>query len=359
MRQQLPDRCLRLLSRQYGVIASWQAEAAAVSSRYMQDLVRSGRWQRLHFGVYAAFTGEPPRGAVLWGAVLRTGPRSILSHETAAELDGLLERSKLIHVTVPQRQHKQPTAGIAIHRSDRVIDVRRQGRFPPRTMTEETVLDLASAATSFDTVISLLARACQRRLTTPYLIGESLARRARLHWRAEIEQALRDVADGVHSALEYRYLRDVERAHGLPAAERQALAIQNGRQIYRDARYRGYRVAVELDGSASHPAEQRWSDHHRDNAAAAEGLVTLRYGWPTSPSARARRRARSARCWPGAAGRARCDGADPGAGPEHAHHDPSPGRDGWRVLSGGRGPGSSPRPRAAARRWRPAAPGIS
>jgi hypothetical protein len=277
MRQQLPDRCLRLLSRQYGVIASWQAEAAAVSSRYMQDLVRSGRWQRLHFGVYAAFTGEPPRGAVLWGAVLRTGPRSILSHETAAELDGLLERSKLIHVTVPQRQHKQPTAGIAIHRSDRVIDVRRQGRFPPRTMTEETVLDLASAATSFDTVISRLARACQRRLTTPYLIGESLARRARL--RAEIEQALRDVADGVHSALEYRYLRDVERAHGLPAAERQALAIQNGRQIYRDARYRGYQVAVELDGSASHPAEQRWSDHHRDNAAAAEGLVTLRYGW--------------------------------------------------------------------------------
>jgi very-short-patch-repair endonuclease len=38
-------------------------------------------------------------------------------------------------------------------------------------------------------------------------------------------------------------------------------------------------VAVELDGSASHPAEQRWRDHHRDNAAAVDGVVTLRYGW--------------------------------------------------------------------------------
>jgi hypothetical protein len=262
------------------VIAGWQAETAGVSSRHMQDLVRGERWQRLHFGVYAAFTGAPPREAVLWAAMLRAGPRSILSHETAAELDGLLDkRSKLIHVTVPQPQHRQPTRGIVVHRSRRAIDVRRQRPFPPRTMTEETVLDLAGAAASFDDVVSLLARACQRRLTTPFLIGESLRRRGKLRWRAEIEQALGDVASGAHSALEYRYLRDVERAHGLPAAERQAPAAEHGRQIYRDVRYRGYRVAVELDGSASHPAEQRWRDHHRDNAAAVDGVITLRYGW--------------------------------------------------------------------------------
>lgn len=278
--QQLPDRCLRLLSSQRGVIASWQAQAVGISSGQLQNLVRYKRWQRLYFGVYAAFTGEPPREAVLWAAVLRTGPRSVLSHETAAELDGLLDkRSKLVHVTVPGPQHRPPVAGLAIHRSDRVIDVRRQRPLPPRTMPEETVLDLAGAAGSFDDVVSLLARACQRRLTTPFLIGESLERRARQRWRAEIGQALRDVADGVHSALEYRYRHDVERAHGLPAAERQARAAQDGRPIYRDALYRRYGVAVELDGGASHPAEQRWRDHRRDNAAAAGGVVTLRYAW--------------------------------------------------------------------------------
>jgi hypothetical protein len=277
---QLPRPCLRLLSRQCGVIASWQAEAASVSCRQMLNLVRSERWQRLHFGVYAAFTGEPTREAVLWGAVLRAGPRAILSHETAAELDGLLDRrSKAIHVTVPETQHRSPVAGIVNHRSMRELAVRRHGPLPLQTAVEETLLDLGEVAASFDDVVSLLARACQRRLTTPLLISETLGLRARVRWRTEIEQALRDVADGVHSVLEYRYLQDVERPHGLPTAERQAKATQNGRLIYRDALYRKYGVAVELDGDANHPAEQRGRDNRRDNAAAADGILTLRYGW--------------------------------------------------------------------------------
>ena len=280
MRQQLPDRCLRLLSRQCGVIATWQAEVAEISTRQIENLVRSGHWRRLHFGVYASFTGEPPREAALWAAVLRTGPWSILSHETAAELDGLLDkRSKLIHVTVPEPRHRPSVAGIAIHRSSRAIGIRQQGRLPPRTMTEETLLDLAQTATSFDDVISLLARACQRRLTTPFLISDALGQRAKMRWRAEIELSLRDVASGVHSPLENRYVRDVERAHGLPTPERQAQAEQRGRAIYRDARYREYGVVVELDGQASHPDERRWQDKHRDNASVAAGIVTLRYGW--------------------------------------------------------------------------------
>jgi len=305
MRQQVPDRCSRLLSRQYGVIANWQAEVAGISCRQMRDLVRNGRWQRLRFGVYASYTGEPSHEAVLWAAVLRAGPRAILSHETAAELDGLVDRrSKLIHVTVPEPQHRQPVAGLVIHRSSRAIGIRQQNRLPPRTMTEETVLDLAQAATSFDDVISLLARACQRRLTTPFLISETLGQRAKMRWRAEIELALRDVARGVHSPLEHRYVRDVERAHGLPIADRQAQAEQHGRLIYRDARYREYGVAVELDGRASHPDEQRWQDKHRDNAAAAAGIVTLRYGWAdvTERSCETAREVASvlaSRGWPG------------------------------------------------------------
>jgi hypothetical protein len=279
MRSELPKPCLQILSRQCGVIASWQAKAANISPRQMQGLIRSERWQRLQFGVYAAFSGEPSREAVLWAAVLRSGPRSILSHETAAELDGLRVRSRLIHVTVPERQHRSPVAGIAIHRSTRELAVRRQGRLPLRTAVEETVLDLAQVATSFDDVVALLARACQQRLTTPFLISETLRLRERARWRTEIEQALGDVDAGAHSVLEYRYVRDVERPHGLPVAERQVKAIQNGSVIYRDALYRKYGVAVELDGKVNHQAEQIWRDKRRDNVAAVDGLVTLRYGW--------------------------------------------------------------------------------
>ncbi len=246
----------------------------------MRDLERGGRWRRLHFGVYAAFTGQPPRPAVLWAAVLRAGPRALLSHETAAELDGLVDKpSRLIHVTVRSAQHRQPISGMVIHRSSRSIAFKQQRPLPPRTATEETLLDLADAAASFDAVVSLVARACQRRLTTPFLLGEALQLRARARWRGQLADALQDVADGVHSPLEYRYIRGVERPHGLPRPDRQAQAVQHGARIFRDISYRKYRVAVELDGAASHPDEQRWQDKRRDNAAAADGIYTLRYGW--------------------------------------------------------------------------------
>jgi hypothetical protein len=270
----------------------------------MLDLVRSGRWQRLQFGVYAAFTGEPPRAAVIWAAVLRTGSLSILSHQTAAELDGLVKPGKRVHVTVPASQHMRSVEGIVIHRSRRTVDIRRQWRLPPRTMPEETLLDLAQTATSFDDVVALLARACQRRLITPFVLSETMERRTKQRWRAEITEALGDVAAGAHSPLEYRYVRDVERAHGLPAADRQARADHRGHDIYRDAQYRRYRLIVELDGRANHPDEQRWSDQRRDNAAAAEGVVTLRYGW-TDVTERACQTAREVgtalarRGWPG------------------------------------------------------------
>jgi hypothetical protein len=269
-----------VLSRQCGVITSRQAQAAGVSVRQVENLLRYGRWQRLHQGVYAAFTGEPPRAALLWAAVLWAGQQAILSHETAAELDGLIDKpSKLIHVTVRQAQHRRPTAGIVVHRSSRSIGIKQQRGLPPQTMTEETVLDLAQAAASFDDVISLIARACQHRLATPFLLGEALAARPRMRWRAEIRQAVADVADGVQSPLEHRYLRGVERAHGLPRPDRQAPAVQHGSRIFRDLHYRAYRLTIELDGNASHPDDQRWQDKHRDNAAAADGIFTLRYSW--------------------------------------------------------------------------------
>ena len=271
---------MRLLSRQCGVIATWQSEKADAGGLRMQDLVRSGRWQRLGTGVYAAFTGQPPRAAILWAALLRSGPRALLSHQTAAELDGLIDKpANPIHVTVPAPQHRQLVPGVVVHRSSRSIGYKEQRGLPPRTNTEETVLDLAGAAASFDDVIALIARACQQRLTTPFLLDDTLRRRVRARWRAEISRALRDGFDGVHSVLEYRYHHDVERAHGLPEPDRQAPARQHGARIFRDIHYRAYRLAIELDGKASHPDEQRWQDRRRDNAAAVLGIITLRYSW--------------------------------------------------------------------------------
>ena len=103
--------------------------------------------------------------------------------------------------------------------------------------------------------------------------------RKKARWRGELTTALADIGDGVHSLLEYRYVRDVERPHGLPRADRQAKVTRQNGHGYLDNLYEEYQVCVELDGRAAHPDDRRWHDIHRDNAAAEEGRITLRYNW--------------------------------------------------------------------------------
>ncbi len=272
--------CRRLLTLQHGVLARWQAPAAGLSIRTVEARLRTGRWRSLFRGVYATFTGDPPREALLWAAVLRAGPGAILSHETAGELDGLLDKPiAVIHVTVPDTQLVRYGSGVIVHRSHLIEQVRHPGLTPPRTMIEETVLDLAQQSAAFDDAFSWMSRACQRGLTTPVLLRMRMDLRKKMRWRSELGAALQAIWDGAHSVLEFRYLRDVERAHQLPRATRQARIVHGGQRQYRDVLYDDFGVCVELDGRVAHPAQTRWLDIRRDNANAAEGIVTLRYGW--------------------------------------------------------------------------------
>lgn len=102
--------------------------------------------------------------------------------------------------------------------------------------------------------------------------------------------------------LEFRYHRDVERPHGLPAGTRQAHFRVGSRNAYRDRLYDQYLTVVELDGRATHTIDKRWDDIRRDNATSAGGILTLRYGWlDTSPSSPARSPPKSpSPCPPGA-----------------------------------------------------------
>jgi hypothetical protein len=269
-----------LLARQCGVFARWQVDPMGPDLDVAAAHLRSGRWQRLYLGVYAAFTGRLCRDAQLWAAVLRAGPRAVLSHQTAAELDGFAAGpSQLIHVTVPLARHMVGIPGLAVHRSGRLEQARHPARTPPRTRIEETALDLAQLAATFDDAFGWIGRPCNGRLTTPQLILQAMQSRGKVRWRAELAYALGDIAEGVHTPLENRYVRNVERPHGLPAGKRQVPIIRNSRREYLDNLYSELGIGVELDGQAYHPAEERWQDIGRDNALAADGIVILRYGW--------------------------------------------------------------------------------
>ena len=281
MKSELPPTLRDLARYQYGVVSRSQALRAGLSEDMIKFRVRSDRWQTLHPGVYATFTGCPGHTAQLWAAVLAAGPGAVLSHETAAELLKLSNKAATsIHVTVPRQRHIAEISGVTLHRSRRALEAVLGQSNPPRTRVEETVLDLVQAAANFDDVCGWITRAFARQLTDEERLRAAIRQRAKLRWRADLHELIAAAASGDHSVLEYRYDRDVERAHGLPEPVRQApFTSPDGRKGRRDRLYQDYGVVVELDGRLGHGPEDQWRDKDRDNAAAADRQQTLRYGW--------------------------------------------------------------------------------
>ena len=280
MPPEIPPACRLAAEARDGVISRPEAIEAGLAASTPAWLARDGRWRRIHRGVYRLYTGDPPRDARLWAAICRAGPGAVLSHQTAAELDGLADRpGPTIHVTIPVQRRVAPIGGVTIHRSNRIAEAVHPVRRPPRTRIEETVLDLADQSPSFSVAFGWVCAAIQRRLTTPDRIVEFMARRKRLRWRRPLARALADIGGGVHSWLEYRYVHGVERAHGLPAATRQRHVLLGSRSGYLDNLYERYSLCVETDGRAAHPDDRRWADTRRDNVLASTGITTMRYGW--------------------------------------------------------------------------------
>lgn len=266
---------------QRGVVSRQQALDSGMLQSSIRSKIRSGRWRRAHRGVYVTFTGPVGRAAQLWAALLYAGPGTVLSHETAAEIDGLVDRpSALIHVTVPGHRRVHPVSGLRVHRSRQLRDLAFPPGELPRTWVEDTILDLADAKSDLDEVCALVTAAFGRHKTSVGIMRTVLAERKRHRWRREIGELITAADDGTHSVLEFRYDRDVERAHGLPRSGHQVpFRKKDGSRGFRDRVYEPYGVIIELDGKQAHPDDRQWEDKERDNAAAADTGQSLRYGW--------------------------------------------------------------------------------
>ena len=278
-----PPRLTELARLQAGVVSRHQALRCGSTRDAVRWAVRKGAWQQVCPGVYATFTGQIGHRAQLWAALLHAGEGAILSHQTAAELLGLTDQtSARIHVTVPNARRVVGPPGVVIHASRRTYPKWRYARgTPPHTMSEDTVIDLVNAASTLDEAAGWVTAAFARRITGEWPLRQAIAERSRLRWRDHLDELITLAATGTHSALEFRYDRDVERAHGLPRAVRQASFVKgDGSRGFRDRFYEQYgRLVVELDGRGYHSGEGRGHDRLRDNQAAAMGGSTLRYDW--------------------------------------------------------------------------------
>lgn len=272
-----------LLRQQDGVIARAQLLESGHSPSQVRGMLRRRELALLLPGVYVVHTGEPTWLERSWAAVLHAWPAA-LSHESALRAeDGPgrrgFDESAPIHVAIAHGRKVRAVPGVAIHRRAHLDHHVLWNRTPPRVRTEEAVLDVAAAAASEIDAIAVIADAVGSRRTTAGRVQQALAGRQRIARRNFLDSVLGDVEQGACSVLEHGYLTRVERAHGIPAGERQVRASLRG-PVYRDVVYERFDQVVELDGRLDHTrVRDRAVDLDRDLAAAVERMHTVRLGW--------------------------------------------------------------------------------
>ncbi|WP_286961693.1 MULTISPECIES: hypothetical protein [Arsenicicoccus] len=279
---ELPPELMQLSASRAGVLTRAELLEAGLSTSAIRW--RSQGWATVMPGIYCvdARPGTPTSDLALatriWAGLLHAGQGAVVAGRAAAFLWGLVkDEPPVVDIAVPHRRRVEPHAGWRFTRHRRGVHLPPRPSELPRLQVVDVVLDLAAAADTAADAITPLLDACQKGLTTADHVERRLDGRHRHPHRAILEALLADISSGTTTHLELAYLRDVERAHGLPESVRQFSVPHTGRVA--DAAYPLERVVIELDGKAGHTGQGAFRDMDRDNAHTVLEWTTLRYGW--------------------------------------------------------------------------------
>lgn len=261
----------------FGLVTRDRALASGLTDAAIRWRVGSGRWVQVHRGVYQTQPGRDDWLTRAQAALLHIGTPCALAGPSAGYLWGLVPTpGPLVHVVVPTTRRPSTAAGLVVTRSRRAVERMDERAWPHRTTLEHTVLDLAQGR-SLDRAVSLIATAVQSGRTSVGNMRLTVASRPNQTHRSDLGQVLDDIASGALSSAERRYAKDVERAHGLPVAERQA---PGPGATACDNDYEAQRLKVEVDGRLGHAgwhAQQK--DGRRDRRNATHEWLTVRVFW--------------------------------------------------------------------------------
>lgn len=311
-----------LLGTQDGVVSRDQLRRLGARDHDVERLLRRRDLTVVRPGVYVDHTGPRTWHQRAWAAVLESWPAALAGRSALRAAAGPGWRGHRdddpIDLVVDVSRTLVVRPGVRIRRMAGLDARVRWNTSPPRVREEEALIDVVVETRDAWDQIEQLAQACRARVTTPARLKAALAARLRVPRRRWLLAVLSDLADGTQSVLEHGYLHRVERAHGLPHAQRQLEETTPQGRVRRDVRYAPYDVDVELDGRLWHddPA-QRDRDLDRDLDSATVGRMTVRLGWGQvfarpCRTARALARVLQARGWTGSPTRCpRCaDDAD-------------------------------------------------
>ena len=216
--------------------------------------------------------------AVLQEALRRAGPRSLLSHEPAAEVLGIeLLEPATRRLTVPRNRSRLTMPGWRVVRADVPEDERVAEDDLRCTSALRTVLDLARVLPASEALVAADSALRSRLVPAEELVRRLLTSEGRGAARLREVGRLIDPACG--SVLE-SLLRWVLHEAGVPAPRTQhKIWDEHGVEVARvDFCWPGHRLVVEADGFAFHSDRASYRrDRERGNELVRLGWRVLRF----------------------------------------------------------------------------------
>ena len=274
-------QCLKVASRQHGVISREQARGLGMSDRGITRRLASGRWAPLFPGVFRVEGSvrtwhQQLRAALVWG-----GRGAAISHRAAATLLGFA-RYKTKSVELSVTGTRAPSRQAVVHH---VLAL------PPRELTwvdgltvtaaTRTLVDLA-AVEDVQTLRASVDEALRRRWTTLDKLEVALQRSAHQRGVVALRDMVRLLVGGeapAESELESR-VAEVLEAAGFPRPVRQQVVRVRGGVRRMDFLIPGTRIVIEAEGYAYHSGFDTYEpDRRRRRAIGVRGYVVLPWTW--------------------------------------------------------------------------------
>lgn len=265
----------RVATAQHGMVARWQLVGMGFGEEAIRVLVASAHLVPIHREVFSVGHRRTDRGARWWAAVLAYGPKTVLSHRSAAAAWGIAGQGRRpVDVTAPSgRQGARRREGIWLHRCRLTQPDRTWHDGFPLTTVARTLFDLAEIE-PYEFVHDAAREA--DRLKLPWareLGGVSERGRGRRAVRP-IRRLLADLPppDEGRSPLELRF-PPFCRAHGIPLPEPNLTVL--GHEV--DGLWPAAKLVLELDSWEYHGHRSAFEhDRARDPKFLLAGYRVIR-----------------------------------------------------------------------------------
>lgn len=257
-----------------GVASLGELEALGLGADAVDKRSRNGRLHRVHRGVFSLSPSLTSRGRAR-AAVLACGDAAVLSHRSAAHLQGLFRAApQRIDVTLPTRAGRRKRPGITIHRSAITsAEITTDGCLPVTSLAR-TLLDLAEVV-PHRILIAAIDRAEDLRLLDLRDVRAALDAHPHRHGAAKLTKAIAQYAQGpvARSVLERDFLA-LCTGHGLPKPR-----VNRSLGAYEaDFHWPEHRLVAETDGRAHHQRRRAFTkDRVRDAELLVDGWRTVRF----------------------------------------------------------------------------------